>query len=60
MIYDNDYKTMRDWEDLFHILQVLNPESDKESPFCLDEPEDQERWQDICEYMDHLKPKEEK
>ena len=47
-------------EDLFHILQVLNPESDKPSPHCLDEPEDEERWEDICYYMDLLKPEEEK
>jgi len=51
---------IREWEDLFHILQVLNPESDKPSPHCLDEPEDEERWEDICYYMDLLKPEEEK
>ena len=51
---------MRDWEDLFYLLQCLNPESDKPSPHCLDEPEDTERWEDICYYMDRLKPKEEK
>ena len=51
---------MRDWEDLFYILQVLNPESDKESPHSLDEPEHQQRWEEICYYMDLLKPEEEK
>ena len=51
---------MKDWEDLFYLLQCLNPESDKPSPHCLDEPEDTERWEDICYYMDRLKPKEEK
>ena len=50
---------MEYWEKLFDILQVLNPESDKPSPHCLDEPEDTERWEDICYYMDRLKPKEE-
>jgi len=50
---------MRDWEDLFYLLQCLNPESDKPSPHCLDEPEDTARWEDICYLMDRLKPKEE-
>ena len=50
---------MRDWEDLFYLLQCLNPESDKPSPHCLDEPEDRERCVDICYLMDILKPKEE-
>ena len=57
---------MEDWEDLFYLLQCLNPESDKPSPHCLDEAEldalalDTERWEDICYLMDRLKPKEEK
>lgn len=51
---------MKDWEDLFYLLQCLNPESDKPSPHSLDEPEHQERWEDICYYMDRLKPREEK
>ena len=51
---------MKDWVDLFYLLQCLNPESDKPSPHSLDEPEHQERWEDICYYMDRLKPKEEK
>ena len=50
---------MEYWEKLFDILQVLNPESDKPSPHCLDEPEDTERWEDIFYLMDILKPKEE-
>ena len=51
---------MKDWEDLFYLLQCLNPESDKPSPHTLDEPEHQERWEDICYLMDRLKPREEK
>ena len=50
---------LKDWGDLFYLLQCLNPESDKPSPHCLDEPEDTARWEDICYLMDRLKPKEE-
>ena len=42
---------IREWEDLFHILQVLNPESDKPSPHCLDEPEDEERVYPLLEVV---------
>tara|TARA_R100001594_G_scaffold39300_1_gene70834 strand:+ start:22385 stop:22549 length:165 start_codon:yes stop_codon:yes gene_type:complete len=54
---------MRDWEKLFEILQALNPESDKflvDHESALDEDESTERWEDICFYMDLLKPEEEK
>ena len=51
---------LKDWGDLFYLLQCLNPESDKPSPHSLDEPEHQERWEDICYLMDRLKPREEK
>ena len=53
---------MSEWEKLFDILQVLNPESDK----CLYDnadlnnyPDLQTEWEDICYYMDTLKPEEE-
>ena len=53
---------MSKWEELFSILQVLNPESDK----CLYDnsdlenfPDLQNEWEDICYYMDTIKPKEE-
>ena len=49
---------MNDWEKLFEILQALNPESDNYL-----KPYDEEvatiRWEDVCFYMDKLKPKEE-
>ena len=41
------------WEKLFDILQVLNPESDKT---ITDETE--YLWDDICYYMDLLKPED--
>ena len=47
-----------EWEKLFDILQVLNPVSGKESPHSLEEPEDEERWDDICYHMDLIKPEE--
>ena len=50
------------WEKLFEILQALNPESDKfliDHESALDEDESTERWEDICFYMDLLKPEEE-
>ena len=49
------------WEKLFDILQVLNPESDKYiKPYhTIDEEESTTRWEDICFYMDLLKPEEE-
>lgn len=52
---------MRDWEKLFKTLQVLNPESDRYvKPYhTIDEEESTERWEDICFYMDTIKPKEE-
>ena len=50
---------MNDWEKLFEILQALNPESDNYL-----KPYDEEvatiRWEDVCFYMDKLKPEEEK
>ena len=53
---------MEHWENLFKILQVLNPESDKyiKPYYTIDEEESTERWEDICYYMDLLKPEEEK
>jgi hypothetical protein len=50
------------WEKLFEILQALNPESDKYvKPYhTIDEEESTERWEDICFYMDLLKPEETK
>ena len=58
---------MSEWNKLFDILQVLNPQSylytnvinissevDKDII-----KEDEERWDDICYYMDIIKPKEE-
>tara|TARA_R100000234_G_scaffold71606_1_gene44066 strand:- start:2328 stop:2513 length:186 start_codon:yes stop_codon:yes gene_type:complete len=55
-------KIMEHWENLFKILQVLNPESDKyiKPYYTIDEEESTERWEDICYYMDLLKPEEEK
>ena len=55
------------WEELFSILQVLNPESDKYiKPYhgvgyysTIDEEEATKRWEDICYYMDTIKPEEE-
>ena len=50
---------MRDWEKLFNVLQGLNPESDGyiKPYFTMDEEESTERWEDICYYMDTIKPK---
>ena len=48
-----------DWEKLFDILQVLNPESDK----CMlhtNVTKNVERWEDICYYMSVIKPEEDK
>ena len=58
---------MNTWNKLFDVLQVLNPQSDSYTNVLnvssdLDEDiirEDEERWDDICYYMDILKPKEE-
>ena len=52
---------MSKWEEVFSILQVFNPESDKYiKPYhTIDEEEATERWEDICYYMDSLKPEEE-
>ena len=58
---------MEHWEKLFEILQVLNPESDRYvKPYhtiidyhLSDEEESIERWEEICYYMDLLKPEEE-
>ena len=49
---------MTEWEILFSILQKLNPESDK---FNIKEniSDSEERWEDICYYMDLIKPEEE-
>lgn len=45
---------MKNWEELFNILQVLNP-SNSESPFDLDGDDAEARWDDICYFMDGLK-----
>ena len=46
-----------DWERLFDILQALNPESDKfEIKENISDSED--RWEDICYYMDLIKGEE--
>ena len=45
-----------DWERLFDILQALNPESDK-FEIKEDISDSEDRWQDICYYMDTLKPR---
>ena len=58
---------MSEWNKLFDILQVLNPQSDSYTNVLnisseIDEDiikEDEERWDDICYYMDIIKPKEE-
>ena len=58
---------MSEWEKLFDILQVLNPQSDSYTNVLnvssdLDEDiirEDEERWDDICHYMAIIEPKEE-
>ena len=47
-----------DWERLFDILQALNPESDK-FEIKEDISDSEDRWQDICYYMDTMKPEEE-
>ena len=47
-----------DWERLFDILQALNPESDK-FEIKEDISDSEDRWQDICYYMDTIKPEEE-
>ena len=47
-----------DWERLFDILQALNPESDK-FEIKEDISDSEDRWEDICYYMDSLKPEEE-
>ena len=47
-----------DWERLFDILQALNPESDK-FEIKEDMSDSEDRWQDICYYMDTIKPEEE-
>ena len=54
---------MSEWNKLFDILQVLNPQSDSYTNVLnisseIDEDiikEDEERWDDICHYMDILK-----
>ena len=43
-----------DWERLFDILQALNPESDK-FEIKEDISDSEDRWEDICYYMDTLK-----
>lgn len=45
---------MGHWDELFNILQVLNP-SNSESPFDLDGDDAEVRWDDICYFMDGLK-----
>ena len=46
-----------DWERLFDILQALNPESDK-FEIKEDISDSEDRWEDICYYMDLIKPME--
>ena len=49
-----------EWEQLFSVLQVLNPESDQFKLMVedgVDEDIATERWEDICYYMDTLKPR---
>jgi len=54
---------MSEWNKLFDILQVLNPQSDSYTNVLnisseIDEDiikEDEEQWDDICHYMDVLK-----
>ena len=46
-----------DWERLFNILQALNPESDK-FEIKEDISDSEDRWEDICYYMDQIKPME--
>ena len=51
------------WEKLFEILQAFNPESDMCKLYVednIDKEINTERWEDICFYMDLLKPEEEK
>jgi hypothetical protein len=43
-----------DWEKLFDILQALNPESDK-FEIKEDISDSEDRWEDICYYMDLIK-----
>ena len=53
---------MNDWEKLFEILQALNPESDMCKLYVednIDKEINTERWEDVCFYMDKLKPEEE-
>jgi len=45
---------MGHWDELFDILQVLNP-SNSESPFDLNGEYDEDRWDIICYLMDGLK-----
>ena len=46
-----------EWEKLFDILQALNPESDK-FEIKEDVSDSEDRWADICYYMDLIKPEE--
>ena len=53
---------MNDWEKLFEILQALNPESDMCKLYVednIDKEINTEWWEDVCFYMDKLKPEEE-
>ena len=47
------FDTRSDWDKLFDILQVLNPESDK---CLLPHPINPDMWDDICYYMSLLQP----
>tara|TARA_R100001443_G_scaffold111166_1_gene123739 strand:- start:462 stop:629 length:168 start_codon:yes stop_codon:yes gene_type:complete len=52
---------MNNWEKLFQILQILNPESDAfklQVEDAVDEDIAIERWEDICYYMDLIKEEE--
>jgi hypothetical protein len=47
---------MNEWDKLFDILQVLNPISDWYKKAKVTYINEQDRWDDICYYMDALKP----
>ena len=47
------FDTRSEWDKLFDILQVLNPESDK---CLLPHPINPDMWDDICYYMSLLQP----
>ena len=49
---------MSNWEKLFELLQIINPQSDTFKIVELsrgDEKINSERWDNICDYMDCIK-----